>query len=211
LHSHHPLIKKLEENGAKYILNCKENSHKTVSEFTNHNKLNEYICHEIVPGFSELKRHVYKWLNNLPLRDSEDSVRVNWFSLTIEGVKKIRIEDKNSNSDIANSKRKIFKIQYSDLTFSFITNFKVCKNNIKELIKIGRSRWKIENNNFNVLKNNGYHLTHNFGHGENHLAHTLAILNILAFCFHNVLSLTDKTWQSSLSKYKSKIKFFFQD
>ena len=32
---------------------------------------------------------------------------------------------------------------------------------------------KIENENNNVLKNHGYHLEHNFGHGKAHLSNVL--------------------------------------
>ena len=36
----------------------------------------------------------------------------------------------------------------------------------------GWARWKIENETFNVLKNNGYNPEHNFGHGkQNHACH----------------------------------------
>ena len=30
----------------------------------------------------------------------------------------------------------------------------------------GRARWKIENETFNTLKNQGYHFEHNYGHGK---------------------------------------------
>jgi hypothetical protein len=33
-----------------------------------------------------------------------------------------------------------------------------------------RTRWKSENENNNVLKHYGYHLEHNFGHGQQYLA-----------------------------------------
>ena len=49
------------------------------------------------------------------------------------------------------------------------------------MVACGRARWKIENESFNVLKNHGYELEHNFGHGENTLTMTLAALNMLAF------------------------------
>ncbi len=45
----------------------------------------------------------------------------------------------------------------------------------------GRTRWRIENETFNTLKNQGYHFEHNYGHGEKHLATVLALLMMLAF------------------------------
>jgi hypothetical protein len=50
-----------------------------------------------------------------------------------------------------------------------------------------------ENENNNVLKNHGYHLEHNFGHGHAYLAQLLVALNLLAFLFHTVLDLCDAT------------------
>jgi len=49
------------------------------------------------------------------------------------------------------------------------------------LADCGRARWKIENENNNTLKNQGYHLTHNFGHGEQHAGEIYCILLLLAF------------------------------
>jgi hypothetical protein len=56
-------------------------------------------------------------------------------------------------------------------------------------------RWKTENENHNVLKTKGYHLEHNFGHGQQHLASLLLTLNLLSFLFHTVLHLVDKSYQ----------------
>ena len=62
-------------------------------------------------------------------------------------------------------------------------------------IKIRRSRWKIEKVGNNVLKNHGYNLEYNFGHGQNHLCEFLLSLNLLAFLFHTVLDLVNSTYQ----------------
>jgi hypothetical protein len=74
----------------------------------------------------------------------------------------------------------------------------------------GRSRWKTENENHNLLKTKGYHLEHNFGHGQNHLAACLLTLNLLAFLFHTVLQLTDTDYQHIRQKRGTR-KGFFQD
>lgn len=56
---------------------------------------------------------------------------------------------------------------------SFITNNMITKENVAEVVKAGRARWKIENENNNVLKTKGYHLEHNFGHGKKQLSSLL--------------------------------------
>lgn len=59
----------------------------------------------------------------------------------------------------------------------------------------GRARWKIENENNNILKTKGYHLEHNFGHDREHLAALLLSLNPLAFLFHTALALVDEQYR----------------
>ena len=56
-------------------------------------------------------------------------------------------------------------------------------------VTAGRTRWKNENEGNNVLKHYGYHLEHNFGHGQHYLALILVLLNLLAFLFHTALDL----------------------
>ncbi len=45
----------------------------------------------------------------------------------------------------------------------------------------GRARWKIENETFNTLKNQGYHFEHNYGLGKKNLSLIFAMLMMLAF------------------------------
>ncbi|MDR2368842.1 MAG: transposase [Deltaproteobacteria bacterium] len=205
LHSRQPFVTLLEEKNINYILNCKENSHKTIKEFVNTDLVNNFSCCKHVNGFVGLKKHTYRWLNGLPLRNSLDACRVNWFSLTIEGTRKRKIE-LPSLTDDKKSKKQYTYIN-DDITFSWITNLPIDETNIVEYAQIGRSRWKIENSNFNVLKNHGYNLEHNFGHGHNNLSNALATLNILAFSFHNAVFIADKYWIKALQIYNSRATF----
>jgi hypothetical protein len=61
-------------------------------------------------------------------------------------------------------------------------------------MRAGRARWKVENETFNTLKNQGYHLEHNFGHGDKFLSATLLTLNLLAFLAHTFLDLIDERY-----------------
>jgi hypothetical protein len=64
------------------------------------------------------------------------------------------------------------------------------------LVKGAKTRWKIENECFNTLKNQGYHLTHNYGHGEKHLAFNFYQLTLLAFTLQQVAELCDIAYQT---------------
>ncbi len=46
------------------------------------------------------------------------------------------------------------------VTFNYITNLKTNNHNIKNIIKMGRSRWKIENEGFNEQKNGTFCISH---------------------------------------------------
>ena len=93
---------------------------------------------------------------------------------------------------------------------SWVTDIQIDKNNIKELVKGGRARWKIENETFNTLKNQGYHLEHNFGHGQKNLSTTFFMLNLLAFFTHQILELTDLLYQKCREGFSSRKEFWNQ-
>jgi hypothetical protein len=75
-------------------------------------------------------------------------------------------------------------------------------------MKGGRARWKIENETFNTLKNQGYHFEHNFGHGYQYLSTIFANLMLLAFLIDQVQQLCCKLFQSALEESKSKCRFW---
>ncbi len=54
-----------------------------------------------------------------------------------------------------------------------MTDFPIDDTNLMTLMRGARARWKIENETFNTLKNQGYHCEHNFGHGHQHLSTVL--------------------------------------
>ena len=72
---------------------------------------------------------------------------------------------------------------------SWVTNLEVTTQNVAEVVSIGRAKWKIENEQFNVQKNGGYHLEHNFGHGQQNLSAVFYYLNVLAYVSHLILEL----------------------
>jgi len=72
------------------------------------------------------------------------------------------------------------------------------------MVKGARSRWKIENECFNTLKNQGYCIEHNFGHGKENLCFNMYLLILLAFYFHQIFELTDRLYQACRKKFGSK-------
>jgi len=130
----------------------------------------------------------YRYVNRVPLAYPEGSLSVNWCELTV-----------TRQSDGA--------ILYHN---AFITNHHLTEETVPLIAAAGRCRWKTENENHNILKTKGYHLEHNFGHGQHHLAACLLTLNLLAFLFHTVLQLVDLSYQNIRQKRGTR-KGFFQD
>ena len=187
LYCKHPVCFLLLYKGFSFILTCKPDSHKTLYE-----RLNDLEDGRDIFTVTQKKwngkfheTHTYRYANHLPLRDSDDTVWVNWCELTITG--------------------KQDKIIYKN---SFATNFKINENNVEKIVADGRARFKVENENNNVLKTKGYNLEHNFGHGKENLSMVFMTLNILAFLFHTVLEYCDDKYRLLRTKLKARQTFF---
>lgn len=83
---------------------------------------------------------------------------------------------------------------------AWVTDFEVTAANVATLVGLGRARWKIENEQFNVHKNHGYELEHNYGHGERGLSLVFYLLNLLAFVAHQVLELGDRLYRACCAR-----------
>lgn len=186
LYSRQPLCEKVLEQGYHFIFVCKPDSHKSLYK--------DYIDAGIKLEHMEIKRRnskgkkdtmVYRFINNVPLRDGQDALMVNWCDVAI-------INDAG-------------KVTYRN---SFVTDLFITDKNIEDIVLAGRTRWKIENENNNTLKTKGYHLEHNFGHGKEYLSFLLLTLNLLAFLFHTVLEFTDKKYRILRAHLSRRMTFF---
>jgi hypothetical protein len=122
----------------------------------------------------------------VPLNGKEDSLLVNYVSL------EIKEEGKRASS-------------YKS---SWITDQEITDENVVAAVECARARWKIENEHNNVLKNRGYNLKHNFGHGKNYLSENFFILNLIAFLHHSLLELLDEIYNNAKKTFSSRKSFF---
>jgi hypothetical protein len=181
LFSKQPFIETVLNERMHYILIAKPTDHVTMMNYINaSDELKEL-------RFSDEKGriHVYEWINNVPLNGNKNPVITNFFRYTIISI------DENGND----------KINYKN---SWVTDLEITPINIKTLVRAGRCRWKIENECFNTLKNQGYHIEHNYGHGQKHLCFNFYLLTLLAFFFHQIFELTDHLYQACREKFGSK-------
>jgi hypothetical protein len=89
-----------------------------------------------------------------------------------------------------------------------VTDLPLEEAGIEKVVRAARARWKIENEGFNTLKNHGYHLEHNFGHGSRYLAEAFFLLNLLAFFIHQIQELVDELYQKARAGFSSRIEFW---
>jgi hypothetical protein len=187
LYRRQPLCEHALAAGLNFILVCKPSSHPTLYEW-----LDGLIT---TPGVHTLslerrqgqrrERDTYRFANARPLRDGDDALAVNWCELT------------TTDAD--------GKVLYHN---AFVSNHAIQAGHVTAIVQAGRARWKVENENNNTLKTQGYHLTHHFGHGQRHLSALLVTLNLLAFLLHTVLDTMDAKYQLIRAKLPSRTMFF---
>ena len=183
LYSNQPFIDVLKKHAVSFVLVAKAADHKMLFQWVEELDGLDGVEHM---EFTDPKgrRHHYRWLNQVPLNGSRDADQVNFFEYWLSVDQKVTYHN------------------------SWVTDQAVSKQNIVELVKAGRARWKIENETFNTLKNQGYHLEHNFGHGSRHLSNNFFALNLLAFFIHQILELCDRGYQYCRSKFSSRKEFW---
>lgn len=178
-----PVAEMVKANGDDFIFTCKETSHKALYDFMNGAPREQHD--EKIRKRSTTETFRYRWIDNVPIRDGKDAMLVNWVGFQILDAKG--------------------KVKY---TMAWVTSLPVSKHNVADIVACGRARWKIENESFNVMKNHGYELAHNFGHGKQFLAMVMAAFNLLAFAWHSVLDLCEPPWQAAREAAAKRTRFF---
>ena len=185
LSSNAPHIKVLEEHGIRYILGVKAGDHaflfKQVGEaVAAGNAITEFCLED---DENSAISHCFRIVNDVALNKSNPGMRVNFLEYWEH-------TDKGDGE----------KVQ----RFSWVTDFTITEENACEIMRCGRARWRIENETFNTLKNQGYNFEHNFGLGEQHLSVNFALLMMLAFLVDQAQQLACPLFQAACAKLKSK-------
>lgn len=190
LYSHQPLCQQCSELGMNFILTALPASHPALYERLHVlDVLGAIQSLEVRQNQGKTPTlYRYRYTNLVPIRDAPPALLVNWCELTV-------------------SDERTGQVLYHN---ALITHHRLSDDTVAPVVAAGRSRWKTENENHNVLKTQGYHLEHNFGHGQQHLAACLLTLNLLAFLFHTVLQLVDSSYQQ-IRQQRGTRKGFFQD
>lgn len=181
LYANEPFLKLLEQYGMRYIISVKPGDHAWLFD---HIECSNCEAHEQTD--SDGHTHSFEFINDVPLNESQEHRRVNFI-----------------NYVETSPKGKVKK-------FTWITDFKITKENVYSLMRGGRARWRIENETFNTLKNQGYEFEHNFGHGYKHLSHVFANLMLLAFTIDQIQQMGCKDFKKALKHRHNKLSYLWE-
>ncbi len=178
LASNAPHIRHLMNNDLRFILGAKQGDHEYLFEQVDGSPDTEEVEIEGEGGI----RHRFRYVNNVSLNESNRELNVNFLEYheTKPGTKK--------------------KPESRTTRFSWVTDIQLNRNNLMKIMRAGRARWRIENETFNTLKNQGYHFEHNFGHGNRNLASVFGNLMLLAFLIDQIEAHCCKLFQAAFDK-----------
>ena len=171
LYANGPHVKSLAKANINYVIGTKG---QTLVDMEIREKKENGDIQEIV-WESKGVRHTIFYANDLVFNTVYPDIKTNYFEYS-------QVDIKTGES-----------LFYS----TWITDLEVTQENVKELIDVARARWEIENETFNTLKNQGYHLEHNYGHGKENLATNFAIMTFLAFLTDQVTQHLNKSFQKA--------------
>ncbi len=181
LSSNGPHICDLQRHNLRFILGAKPGDH--VAFFTQLRqaaKDGTATETDFLDPDDKKKMHFFRFMNQVPLNKSNSDLLVNVLEYTqIDKDEKFTV-------------------------FSWVTDIPITEENVFQLMQAGRARWKIENETFNTLKNQGYNLGHNYGLGKKNLSAVFTILMMLAFLIDQAQQLSCWLFQEALQKAESK-------
>lgn len=188
LASNAPHIRLLAAKNLRYILGAKPGDHKFLFQDLHSNARTQELELEAEDG----TRHQFAYLNDVSLNASNPEVKVNVLEYyeTKPGTKK--------------------RPHPKPRRFSWVTDLPLEAKTVMKIMRAGRARWRIENETFNTLKNQGYHFEHNFGHGHKYLSTVFGCLMMLAFLVDQIEMRCDGFFRDALEKAE-RLKYLRED
>ncbi len=181
LSSNAPHIRELQGLDLRFILGAKPGDHQylfaQVDLAVEQGRATEL---QRVDSADPQKIHYFRFINQVPLNQSNPDLLVNFLEYW-----QVDKHDKITR-------------------FSWVTDLPITADNAMAIMRAGRARWKIENETFNTLKNQGYNLGHNYGLGKKNLSAIFAILMMLAFLLDQIQQLSCWLFQAAWAKAGTK-------
>ena len=174
LASNGPNIKNLRAKNMRFILGAKRTDHRFLFDWVNK-------CHDVEVIEREERTpkgnvlHRFRFVNDVPLNDTHFDESVNFLEYW-----EIRPDGTTTH-------------------WSWVTDLELNERTVMPIMRSARSRWRIENENFQTLKkSNGYNIEHNFGHGKKSLCIVFPMLCVLAFLIDQTQELCCPLFQKAL-------------
>lgn len=182
LSSNGPHIEDLEKYHLHYILGAKPGDHKFLFQYVDDAVANGDVTElTITKQDKPHLTHCFRIVYDAPLNKIHQNKRVTF----------VEYWEENSKTG---------KTQH----FTWITDLSITEDNVFLFMRGARARWKIENETFNTLKNQGYHFEHNFGLGKKHLSEVFVLLMMLAFLIDQIQQLCCPLFQAAWKSWKTK-------
>ena len=165
------------------------------------NEIKDYGYHFIINAKPEGNRSLFKRINQLEMQSKNIQIEKN--SYNFRYVNKVLLNDTKDAPEVNFLECKATEVKGKKtkiITFTWITDHEITDDNVYLLMRGGRSRWKVENETFNTLKNQGYELEHNFGHGNKYLLSIFIFLMLLAFLIDQIQEEECKLFQAAHKK-----------
>jgi len=180
LASNGPHIRDLINHGCHFILGAKDGDHihlfNHVADAVEEKRTVEF---DFVDPDNPKIHHFFRFINKVPLNQANQDLEVNvleYWEVSEKGTK----------------------------TFSWVTDLEITRDNAFQIMRGGRARWKVENETFNTLKNQGYHLEHNYGLGSQQLNLVFVSLMMLAFLVDQIQQLACPLFREARQKVGTK-------
>jgi hypothetical protein len=175
-----PYIRFVQELGYHFIFNVKDSDHAHLFAQFDQARLGGDGGQLILDDPRVRDRyHYFHWVNGLAINASHKDVLVNLLEYwQVTGDEMLR--------------------------FTWVTDIPITEANAYRIMRSGRARWKIENETFNTLKNQGYNFEHNYGLGEQYLSMVFVKIMMLAFLVDQAQQLCCALFQAVLKKAGSK-------
>ena len=187
VYCHQPHCERVLGQQADFFFTCKPDAHSTLYEW-----VADFSRNGGVTTIERIRRvgkrpftDTYRYVNQVPLRNSDDALMVNWCELV------------TTKAD--------GKVMFRN---AWATSHHITDHNVAAFVAAGRARWKIENENNNTLKTKGYNLEHNFGYGQQNLSNLFATMILLAFLVHTTLDWIDGSYRAVCDLLPSRRTFF---
>ena len=179
LASNGPHIKLLQSLDMRFILGAQPKDHTFLFDWVAHSTPHHYEYTD-----DKGHHHQFRYLNGVPLNDSHFDCEINFLD-----YRETTPKGKTHH-------------------FTWVTDSELTESTVHAVMRGGRARWRIENETFNTLKNQGYHFEHNFGHGQRHLSTVMAYLMLLAFLMDQIQGLCCQLFQAAMLEAKSRSRFW---